>query len=173
MEPDLPTRPLGFLVGDIARLLRRRFEKALAEADTGLTVGEARTLAFVEHYPDQRQGALAERFGVEPMTMCGFLDRLEAAGLVARRPDPSDRRAKLVALTAAAEPVLDRIHAEGLAIRRAALAGMSRPEMDAVYALLERMHANLHASPDQISDQISDQTPEQTPDQTPDQSDRA
>ena len=157
MDPDLPTRPLGFLVGDIARLLRRRFEKALAEADTGLTAGEARTLAFVEHYPDQRQSALAERFGVEPMTMCGFLDRLENAGLVARRPDPSDRRAKLVALTAAAEPVLDRIHAEAVTIRRAALAGMNRQEMDAVYALLERMHTNLHASTDHKTDQKTDQ----------------
>lgn len=148
MEPDLPTRPIGFLVGDTARLLRRRFEKALAEADTGLTAGEARTLAFVEHYPDQRQGALAERFGVEPMTMCGFLDRLENAGLVSRRPDPSDRRAKLVALTPAAEPVLDRIHAEAISIRRAALAGMSRQEMNTIYALLERMHANLQAQHD-------------------------
>ncbi|QGZ35158.1 MarR family winged helix-turn-helix transcriptional regulator [Stappia indica] len=157
MDPDLPTRPLGFLVGDIARLLRRRFEKALAEADTGLTAGEARTLAFVEHYPDQRQSALAERFGVEPMTMCGFLDRLENAGLVARRPDPSDRRAKLVALTAAAEPVLDRIHAEAVTIRRAALAGMNRQEMDAVYALLERMHTNLHASTDHKTYQKTDQ----------------
>lgn len=152
MEPDLPTRPIGFLVGDIARLFRRRFEKALNIADTGLTAGEARTLAFVEHYPDQRQGALAERFGVEPMTMCGFLDRLETAGLVARRPDPSDRRAKLVALTPEAEPVLDRIHAEAISIRRSALAGMSREEVDTVYALLERMHANLQAQHDPPAD---------------------
>jgi DNA-binding MarR family transcriptional regulator len=143
METDLPPKPLGFLVGDIARLLRRRFERALAASDTGLTAGEARALAFVEHYPDQRQGALAERLGVEPMTLCGFLDRLEGAGLVERRPDPSDRRAKLVALTAAAEPVLDRIHDEAIAIRRAALSGMTRAEMEQAYALLERMHANL------------------------------
>lgn len=145
MDTDLPTRPLGFLVGDIARLLRRRFERALTAADTGLTAAEARTLAFIEHYPDQRQGALAERLGVEPMTLCGFLDRLETAGLVERRPDPSDRRAKLVALSPAAEPVLERIHDEAIAIRRAALQGMSRAEMEAAYSLLERMRANLGA----------------------------
>lgn len=143
MDTDLPTRPLGFLVGDIARLLRRRFERALAAADTGLTAAEARALAFIEHYPDQRQGALAERLGVEPMTLVGFLDRLEAAGLIERRPDPSDRRAKLVALSPTAEPVLERIHDEAIAIRRAALQGMSRTEMEAAYSLLERMRANL------------------------------
>ena len=43
MDPDILSRPVGFLVGDIARLLRRRFERALAQTDTGLTASEART----------------------------------------------------------------------------------------------------------------------------------
>ena len=36
--------------------------------------------------------------GVEAMTLSAYLDRLEAAGLIERRPDPGDRRAKIVAL---------------------------------------------------------------------------
>lgn len=143
MDPDILSRPLGFLVGDLARLLRRRFERALAEEDTGLTASEARTLAFVEHYPAVRQAALAERLGVEPMTLSGVLDRLEAAGYVERRIDPADRRAKCVALTAAAEPVLDRIHAVAVGIRAAALEGMSDEEARLAYGLLARMHDNL------------------------------
>ncbi|WP_349358553.1 MarR family transcriptional regulator [Stappia sp.] len=138
-----PLRPIGFLVGDLARLMRRRFERALAQADTGLTVSEARTLAFVEHYSGLRQSALAERLGVEPMTVSGCLDRLEAAGYVVRMPDPADRRAKLVVLTEAAEPALARIHEVALGIRAQAVEGFSPEEIDTVFALLDRMQINL------------------------------
>jgi DNA-binding MarR family transcriptional regulator len=143
MDPDILSRPVGFLVGDIARLLRRRFERALAQTDTGLTASEARTLAFIEHYPHFRQGALAERLGVEPMTLSGVLDRLEAAGYVERRPDPGDRRAKCVVLTDAAQGVLERIHEVAIGIRAAALDGMSDEEAKLAYALLARIHDNL------------------------------
>ncbi|MAA99520.1 MAG: transcriptional regulator [Stappia sp.] len=143
MDPDILSRPVGFLVGDIARLLRRRFERALAQTDTGLTASEARTLAFIEHYPHFRQGALAERLGVEPMTLSGVLDRLEAAGYVERRPDPGDRRAKCVVLTDAAQGVLERIHEVAIGIRAAALDGMSDEEGKLAYALLARIHDNL------------------------------
>ena len=50
-----------------------------------------------------------------------------------------------MALSPTAEPVLERIHDEAIAIRRAALQGMSRAEMEAAYSLLERMRANLGA----------------------------
>lgn len=143
MDPALLSRPVGFLVGDIARLLRRRFERALAEADTGLTASEARTLAFIEHYPQFRQAALAERLGVEPMTLSGVLDRLEGAGLVERRTDPADRRAKCVVLTSAAAPVLDHIHSVAIGIRAETLRGMSDAEAAAAYDLLTRMLGNL------------------------------
>ena len=141
-----PTRPIGFLVGDLARLMRRRFERVLADAETGLTVAEARTLAFVEHYSGARQSVLAEKLGVEPMTVSGSLDRLETAGYVMREADPTDRRAKRVVLTEAAAPVLDQIHAVALRLRAQAFAGLTPDEVDAVFDLLERMQQNL-ASP--------------------------
>ena len=56
-----------------------------------------------------RQHLLAERLGVTQMSLTGFLDRLEQVGLVARRGDPGDRRAKQAQLTEAADPVLVRI----------------------------------------------------------------
>jgi DNA-binding MarR family transcriptional regulator len=143
MDPEILSRPVGFLVGDIARLLRRRFERALAEEDMGVTPSEARTLAFVEHYPHYHQAMLAERLGVEPMTLSSVLDRLETAGLVERQTDPCDRRAKCVVLTEAARPVLARIREVAIGIRAAALDGMSDAEGAAAYALLARIHDNL------------------------------
>ncbi len=66
----------------------------------------ARTLAHAARTGAVRQNVLAERMGVEAMTLSTSLDRLEARGLDLRQPDPADRRAKLVQLTAAGEEVL-------------------------------------------------------------------
>lgn len=143
MTSVVPPRPIGYLVADIARLMRRRFVRALAAADTGVTAAEARVLAYVEHYPGQRQAALAERLGVEPMTLSALLDRLEAAGLLRRLPDPQDRRAKLIEIDPNATPVLERIHDVAIRLRMEAVEGFSPADVDAVYDLLERMHENL------------------------------
>ncbi|WP_029057957.1 MarR family winged helix-turn-helix transcriptional regulator [Stappia stellulata] len=143
MTSVVPTRPIGYLVADIARLMRRRFERALSAADIGVTAAEARVLAYVEHYPARRQAVLAERLGVEPMTLSALVDRLEAAGLLCRRPDPGDRRAKLIEVAPEAAPVLERIHGVAIRLRAEAVAGFSPTDVDAVYNLLGRMHENL------------------------------
>jgi len=44
---------------------------------------------------------LGRRAGLEPSTMTGLLDRMERDGLLARAPDPDDRRAHRITLTAA------------------------------------------------------------------------
>jgi DNA-binding MarR family transcriptional regulator len=95
-----PKEQLGFLVFDIARLLQRNLDARFAEAGMPVTVGEARTLLRIVREGALRQAALAERMHIEPMTLVGFLDRLEARGLIRRDPDPTDRRAKLVTTTA-------------------------------------------------------------------------
>lgn len=143
------TRSIGFLIGDTARLMRRRFETALASAGTGRTVAEARTLAFIRRHPGLRQTALAERLGIEPMTLVGNLDRLEADGLVARSCDPADRRAKLVTLTDAAAPVIERIDVAIAEVRALALAGFSDEDVERVETLLDALHENMLTSSDE------------------------
>jgi|KBSSwiStaDraftv2_1062776.scaffolds.fasta_scaffold07892_2 DNA-binding MarR family transcriptional regulator len=83
---------LGFYFSDIARLLRKRFD-ALARGD-GLTGAQWRVLMAIANHPGENQGQLAERLEVEPITVCRMIDRMEQAGLVERRPDPNDRRAR-------------------------------------------------------------------------------
>lgn len=134
---------LGFVLVDAARLFRTRIDRAFDEAGLGLTAGEARTLAYVNIHPGLRQTALAVKMSVEPMTLVGFLDRLEAAGLVEREADPTDRRAKIVRLTPAAAPYLERIKSAGAQARLDATEGFSEAEREALRAFLIRVRANL------------------------------
>ena len=112
-DPDT----LGFLISDVARLLRAEIERRIATAGVAVTPGEGRALANVARCGVVRQNVLAERMGVEAMTLSGYLDRLESRGLVTRTADPADRRAKLVELTPDAEDVLVEVRAIGTAIR--------------------------------------------------------
>lgn len=137
------SQTIGFLITDVARLLRRRFEAALGEAGLGITPGEARTLFHASAAGPVRQSLLAERMAVEPMTLVGYLDRLEGRGLVERLADPRDRRAKVVATTTAAQPVLSRIAEVAAGVRAAALDGLSPAEAEALQQALVLMRANL------------------------------
>jgi DNA-binding MarR family transcriptional regulator len=137
---------IGFLVGDVSRAFRRRFEAAIAAAGLEVTVAEARTLFHVARRSGERQAALAEAMGIEPMSLVNLLDRLEARGWVARETDPSDRRAKIVRVAAAAEPVVERLEAIARGVRRQATAGLSESEKEALYRMLERVHGNLAAA---------------------------
>ena len=107
----------GFLITDVSRLIRAEFCRRVAEAGLGLTPGEARALSHALRAGVVRQNILAERMGVEAMTLSTYLDRLEARGLVERRPDPTARRAKLVHLAEAAHEVLETIQAIGASLR--------------------------------------------------------
>ncbi|GGB38246.1 transcriptional regulator [Roseibium aquae] len=142
MSPSAPSGGANWMIVDIARLLRRRFETALADVETGLTVAEARALAFVWRNPGLRQATLAERMGVEPMTLVGYLDALEKAALVRRESDPTDRRAKLVRLTRKADPILERIETVMDRVRSDALGNLSECE----HATLERLLATIKTS---------------------------
>lgn len=112
IEPE----SIGFLIAETARLQRSEFEKRIAGAGFELTPGEARALLNIGHRSGCRQNEIAEKMGVEPMTMSGYIDKLESLGLVERLPDPTDRRARNVVMTPKAEPMLAEIRnlAKGL-----------------------------------------------------------
>src|SRR3954452_18190678 len=113
VDPD----SFGFLITDLSRLLRAEMDRRVAGAGLGVTAGEARTLAHAACAGAVRQIVLAERRGVEPMTLSGFIDRLEERGLVRRIVDPADRRARLIELTPAAHGVLSSITGVAAEIR--------------------------------------------------------
>jgi DNA-binding MarR family transcriptional regulator len=72
----------------------------------GLTLARTKILVQLERRGPTRQSVLATEFGVAPHTITDIVDALERDGLVARQPDSTDRRAKLVALTGRGETAL-------------------------------------------------------------------
>lgn len=100
---------LGFMMTETTRLLRVAFERRITEAGLDITPAEARTLVYVAAGEGSRQNIIAERMGVEPMTVCAYLDRLERLDLIARSPDPNDRRAKNVRTTDEADRILSSV----------------------------------------------------------------
>ena len=84
-------------------------------------------------------GALASSMMLSSGGTTARLDRLERAGLVARRPDPSDRRGVLVGLTARGRKVVDAAVAEGLARQQELLAHLPRAKQEQLSRLLREV----------------------------------
>ncbi|WP_342640663.1 MarR family winged helix-turn-helix transcriptional regulator [Rhodoligotrophos ferricapiens] len=138
-----PTENIGFLIFEVARLMRRRTDQAFERAGLGLTSGEARTLAYAATFEGLRQTSLAELMSIEPMTLVGFLDKLEARGLVERLPDPDDRRAKLIRVTPNAGPIIERVMEIAAATRCSATQGMAPEAIEQLRQALKLMRSNL------------------------------
>jgi len=146
-DPDT----LGFLISDVARLVRAEIERRIATAGVAVTPGEGRALANIARCGIVRQNVLAERMGVEAMTLSGYLDRLEGRGLVTRSADPADRRAKLVELTPAAEDVLAEVRAIGVAIREDLTRTLGTERWNDLIGLLKALRDDLSTLKDEAS----------------------
>ncbi|MEV6067139.1 MarR family transcriptional regulator [Nocardia sp. NPDC052001] len=79
-------------------------------APLGLTPAQARALRTLSRAAEPlRMSDLAERLGIVPRSATTVVDALEAAGLLTRTPDPTNRRATLVELTDAGRTLLTRM----------------------------------------------------------------
>lgn len=138
VEPN--ARTLGFLLQDVARLMRVAFGQAVNDAGLELTTGEARALVHAVAAAGARQTEIAERMGVEPMTLCGYVDRLEARGLVERQPHPGDKRAKKIVPTETAAPAINTIMPLTRKVIADAMDGLPEEDILAFRRTLEHMH---------------------------------
>src|SRR5215470_8639115 len=121
-----PERSLGFLLHDVSRLLRRRFD---GRARTiGLTRAQWSVLAHLSRYEGINQTALADILEIEPITLVHQLDRLEAAGWIERRLDPQDRRVRLLSLKELGRTILAKLQKLGLETKAEAVIGLSLTE---------------------------------------------
>ena len=132
---------LGFLLHDVARLLKKRFEQN--SRGSGLTRSQWQILAYLAQNEGINQKGLAELLEIEPITLGRIVDRLEATGLIERNPHPTDRRAWLLHLMPAARPKLDQVRELGDVTRREALAGVSEDDRLNLLKTLQALKANL------------------------------
>jgi DNA-binding MarR family transcriptional regulator len=134
---------LGFVIHDVARMMRWNFERRADEYN--LTRSQWSVLVLLSRENGAQQKRLADIIGVTAITMTGLVDRLERDGWVERRQDAQDRRAKRVFLTDKVEPLIEKIKLVGKEVRESALKGISASEEQQLTDLLRRMRANLSA----------------------------
>jgi DNA-binding MarR family transcriptional regulator len=144
---------LGFLVHDVARLLRKRLEQRARAAGIGLTRAQWQVLANLARCEGLNQASLAQLLEIEPITLVRLIDRLEATGFVERRPDPRDRRQRNLFLTERAWPELARIRALGAEVREEALTAIDPGERERLLAVLATIKSNLQKSSSQAEDE--------------------
>jgi len=136
---------LGFLISDTARLMRRRFDQRARHL--GLTRAQWQVLAHLQRNEGINQIGLADLLDVEPITLCRTIDRMEEGGWVERRPDPNDRRARLLFLTERARPFIADMRAIAEEIYAEALAALPADARITLTEILTAMRTNLSARP--------------------------
>jgi MarR family transcriptional regulator, transcriptional regulator for hemolysin len=148
---DLPLnefdRDLLFLLHDVARLLRVDADKRARQH--GMTRAQWGILIWLERQPGISQKELSEILEVEPITVARLIDRLEARGMVERRPDPRDRRIWRLHLLPPAHEVLHEIDDQRADMTRMVTVGIDKQSIETMTEALMRMKATLtqdHAS---------------------------
>jgi MarR family transcriptional regulator, transcriptional regulator for hemolysin len=140
----LTDRTLGFLVSDIARLLRRNMDRRLQSLH--LTQAQWRAIVHLSRSEGMTQATLAESLEIQPITLTRLIDRMESAGWVERRMHPLDRRAVQIFLTAQAQPILEQMHSRAADTLSDALRGVSPRAQRQLVATLEQIKHNLAAA---------------------------
>src|SRR5260221_9132687 len=129
---------IGFLIRRIGRLWRRESDQALA--DHGLSQATALPLVVLSRWGKcARQGVLAEEMGIEGPSLVRLIDLLQAEGLVERREDPTDRRGKMLHLTALGEVGDDEINRGLRRVRAHLLEGVSCEDVAVTVDALQRI----------------------------------
>lgn len=132
---------LTYRMADNSRMLRRLFDERVR--DLGLTAAQARLLLSLERTPGQNQAFYADRLEIEPITLTRIADRMEEAGWVERHPDPTDRRVRLLQLTAKSHKVVTELRSIVDQMSDEVLRGLTRDERATLAQLLDRIGDNL------------------------------
>lgn len=141
MLPRSLNREFAFIINDVARMLRTFAD--FKASQFGITRAQWAVLARLDRFEGLKQSELAEMLDLQPITLTRLLDRLCSNGLIERRPDPNDRRAKRLHLTPQARPLLERLGDLGEEVMTTALAGVEREATERMVAQLATVKENL------------------------------
>jgi DNA-binding MarR family transcriptional regulator len=141
-RPELDASPIGVIgrVSRVARELEARLEPVYR--DHGLEPGWHDVLATLRRAGPPYRLRAREFTDALMLTSSGTtkrLDRLERAGLIARSPDPEDRRGTLITLTPAGHELIDRVTDAHLDNERALLGALSEAEQQRLAGLLRKL----------------------------------
>src|SRR3954467_8464122 len=134
-------REILFTISDVGRLLRTYADQKARRF--GQTRAQWAVLLRLERREGLKQSDLAEDLDIQPITLTRLVDRLCGNGLIERRPDPNDRRAKRLYLTPAARPLLDRISTQVEELAETVLAGVDPVAVSVLLTQLGLARENL------------------------------
>ena len=135
------SRNFGFVLNDVARLLRTIFDRRVKSL--GLTRSQWWVLQHVFRNHGATQSELAEVLEIEKATLGRLLDRLVDKGWLRRESDAGDRRAKRIYLTEEIEPAMKAMRAAAAELRREAFVGLSAEERERLIDCLLEVKGNL------------------------------
>lgn len=135
------SRNFGFLLNDVARLMRTTFDRRVKRL--GFTRSQWWVLNHLFRNDGVTQSELADILEVEKATLGRLLDRMEQKGWIRREGDAGDRRAKRVFLTEEVEPAIKAMRAAAGELRRDAVAGLSASQQEQFVDTLLAIKANL------------------------------
>jgi len=130
---------LGYLINRAARAFANRLASEMRPFDVG--IGQWAVLMHLWANDGLTQAQLARRVAIEQPTMVRTIDRMERDGLVARTPDPSDRRASRIALTERGWALRDDLVPLADGVNRAATATLTDKEVATLRRLLAKLVA--------------------------------
>jgi MarR family transcriptional regulator, transcriptional regulator for hemolysin len=141
MLPRSLNREFAITLKDVARMIRTYAD--FKAAQFGITYAQWVVLARLDRFEGLKQSELAEMLDLQPITLTRLLDRLCDSGMIERRSDPNDRRAKRLFLTAASRPLIERLGELGEDLMTTALAGVEREAVERMVAQLAIVKENL------------------------------
>jgi DNA-binding MarR family transcriptional regulator len=143
-----PVEGFGWALGTLMRAYLKAAADAVAYFPSGPRGYQVLEVAagLSENGLHPNQAMLAERLGMDRTAMTYLLDELERQKLIVRRPDPADRRSRLVTLTAKGGKALETLGERVREAERRVLSGLSNDEVAALNGLLSRAAAG-SASP--------------------------
>ncbi len=142
-----PRDILASLIARAARQWRRAVDRRLQPF--GLTEATWLPLIHIARSPTpMRQKDLSASLVLDGSSVVRLLDALETAGLIERREEDGDRRAKTIVLTAQAQAIIDQVESASREVRTAALAGLSDDDIKTAARALEQVCVNLAKAQD-------------------------
>jgi len=128
---------------DVTRRLRTHFDRRATRLE--LTRAQWRALKVISRREGLSQTELAEYLDMEAIPVGRVIDRLEKAGFVERRADPTDRRRWRLHLQPKAHAVVDEMEVISSGLRDDALQGIKRADFDTLLDVLRQINDNLAA----------------------------
>jgi DNA-binding MarR family transcriptional regulator len=128
---------LGFLIHDVSRMRRTAFDQLMRPL--GVTRAQWWVLAHLSRNDGMMQTQLADALDVGKASLGTFLEKLETSGLIERRDDPVDKRAKRVYMARAGQQLLKQMTQQEAFFNERILRELSQEERDAMIRALTRI----------------------------------